>query len=56
MTRGYDLIVIGSGRRAAVQAVKLGRSVVVVVEKMPRLGGVSVHIGTSRPRPCARPR
>ncbi len=48
MTRDYDLIVIGSGpsgRRAAVQAAKLGRSV-LVVEKMPRLGGVSVHTGT----------
>ncbi len=48
MTRDYDLIVIGSGpsgRRAAVQGAKLGRSV-LVVEKMPRLGGVSVHTGT----------
>jgi NAD(P) transhydrogenase len=48
MTRDYDLIVIGSGpsgRRAAVQAAKLGRSV-LVIEKMPRLGGVSVHTGT----------
>ena len=48
MTRDYDLIVIGSGpsgRRAAVQAAKLGRSV-LVVEKMKHLGGVSVHTGT----------
>ena len=44
----YDLIVIGSGpagRRAAVQAAKLGRSV-LVVEGRRRLGGVSVHTGT----------
>lgn len=48
MTWDYDLIVIGSGpsgRRAAVQAAKLGKSV-LVVEKTPRLGGVSVHTGT----------
>ena len=44
----YDLIVIGSGpsgRRAAVQGAKLGRSV-LVVEKGRRVGGVSVHTGT----------
>ncbi len=44
----YDLVVIGSGpsgRRAAVQAAKLGRSV-LVVEKGHRVGGVSVHTGT----------
>ena len=44
----YDLIVIGSGpsgRRAAVQAAKLGRSV-LVVERSRRVGGVSVHTGT----------
>ncbi len=48
MLREYDLIVIGSGpsgRRAAVQAAKLGKNV-LVVEKQPRLGGVSVHTGT----------
>jgi len=48
MDRSYDLVVIGSGpsgRRAAVQAAKLGRSV-LVIEKDPRLGGVSVHTGT----------
>jgi NAD(P) transhydrogenase len=47
MTR-HDLIVIGSGpagRRAAIQAAKLGRSV-LVVEKGRRVGGVSVHTGT----------
>ena len=46
--RDYDLIVIGSGpsgRRAAIQAAKLGRSV-LVVEKGRRVGGVSVHTGT----------
>src|SRR5579864_7486885 len=44
----YELIVIGSGpsgRRAAVQAAKLGRSV-LVVENRFRVGGVSVHTGT----------
>ena len=44
----HDLIVIGSGpagRRAAVQAAKLGRSVLVVEDRM-RVGGVSVHTGT----------
>jgi NAD(P) transhydrogenase len=44
----YDLLVIGSGpagRRAAVQAAKLGKSV-IVADKGRRLGGVSVHTGT----------
>lgn len=44
----YDLIVIGSGpagRRAAVQAAKLKKSV-LVVEKGRRIGGVCVHTGT----------
>lgn len=44
----YDLIVIGSGpagRRAAIQAAKFGRSV-LVVERGRRVGGVSVHTGT----------
>ena len=44
----FDLIVIGSGpagRRAAVQAAKIGRSV-LVVERGRRVGGVSVHTGT----------
>src|SRR6187200_3426415 len=44
----YDMIVIGSGpsgRRAAIQSAKLGRSV-LVVDKGRRLGGVSVHTGT----------
>ncbi len=44
----YDYIVIGSGpagRRAAIQAAKLGRSV-LVIEKGRRVGGVSVHTGT----------
>lgn len=44
----YDLVVIGSGpagRRAAVQAAKFGRKV-LVVERGRRLGGVSVHTGT----------
>ncbi len=44
----YEMLVIGSGpsgRRAAVQAAKLGRSV-LVVDRGRRLGGVSVHTGT----------
>ncbi len=44
----YDMIVIGSGpagRRAAVQAAKFGKSV-LVVDKGRRIGGVSVHTGT----------
>ncbi len=44
----YDFIVIGSGpagKRGAVQAAKLGKSV-LVVEKGRRIGGVSVHTGT----------
>jgi NAD(P) transhydrogenase len=44
----YDMLVIGSGpsgRRAAVQSAKLGKSV-LVTDKGRRLGGVSVHTGT----------
>jgi NAD(P) transhydrogenase len=44
----HDLIVIGSGpagRRAAVQAAKLRKSV-LIVEKGQRVGGVCVHTGT----------
>lgn len=44
----YDLLVIGSGpsgRRAAIQAAKLGKSV-LVIERGRRVGGVSVHTGT----------
>ncbi|MEK1929946.1 MAG: Si-specific NAD(P)(+) transhydrogenase [Pararhizobium sp.] len=44
----YDLVVVGSGpagRRAAIQAAKLGRKV-LVVEQGKRVGGVSVHTGT----------
>src|SRR5579862_8868240 len=44
----YDMIVVGSGpagRRAAIQAAKINRSV-LVVEKGRRVGGVSVHTGT----------
>jgi NAD(P) transhydrogenase len=44
----YDLIVIGSGpagRRAAIQAAKLGHSVLVIENRL-RVGGVSVHTGT----------
>jgi NAD(P) transhydrogenase len=44
----YEMLVIGSGpsgRRAAIQSAKLGKSV-LVVDKGRRLGGVSVHTGT----------
>jgi NAD(P) transhydrogenase len=44
----YDLIVIGSGpagRRAAIQAAKLNKRV-LVIERGRRVGGVSVHTGT----------
>ncbi|MFZ4689328.1 MAG: Si-specific NAD(P)(+) transhydrogenase [Polymorphobacter sp.] len=44
----YDLVVIGSGpsgRRAAIQSAKIGKRV-LVIEKDPRVGGVSVHTGT----------
>lgn len=46
--RNYDLIVIGSGpagQRAAVQAAKLGKSV-VVIDKHRDLGGVAINTGT----------
>ena len=45
----YDFVVIGSGpagRRAAIQAAKLEKKV-LVIEKGTRVGGVSVHTGTS---------
>jgi NAD(P) transhydrogenase len=48
MAQHYDLIVIGSGpagRRAAVQAAKLKKSV-LVIERGQRVGGVCVHTGT----------
>ncbi|MGI9420174.1 MAG: Si-specific NAD(P)(+) transhydrogenase [Geminicoccaceae bacterium] len=44
----YDLIVIGSGpagRRASIQAAKLGKSV-LVIDRRSQVGGVSVHTGT----------
>ena len=43
----YELVVLGSGpsgRRAAIQAAKLGRKVLVIENRAP--GGVSVHTGT----------
>ncbi|MFA9420914.1 MAG: Si-specific NAD(P)(+) transhydrogenase [Gammaproteobacteria bacterium] len=48
MTTHYDFIAIGSGpagKRAAIQAAKLGKSV-LLVEKNAVVGGVSVHTGT----------
>jgi NAD(P) transhydrogenase len=44
----YDFVVLGSGpagRRAAVQAAKLGKKV-LVVDNRSQVGGVSVHTGT----------
>lgn len=44
----FDMIVLGSGpsgRRAAIQSAKIGKSV-LVIEKGGRVGGVSVHTGT----------
>ncbi len=44
----YDFVVLGSGpagRRAAVQAAKLGKSVLVIDDRA-RVGGVSAHTGT----------
>ncbi|OLP59980.1 NAD(P)(+) transhydrogenase [Xaviernesmea oryzae] len=44
----FDLVVVGSGpagRRAAIQAAKLGKKV-LVIEQGKRVGGVSVHTGT----------
>jgi NAD(P) transhydrogenase len=46
--QSFDFIVIGSGpsgRRAAIQAAKIGKRV-LVIEKGRRVGGVSVHTGT----------
>ena len=48
MTEHFEFIVIGSGpagRRAAIQAAKINKSV-LVVDKGRRVGGVSVHTGT----------
>ena len=48
LTNKYDLIVIGSGpggRRAAIQAAKFSKKV-LVIEKSEIVGGVSVHTGT----------
>src|SRR6201991_2252449 len=48
MAQHYDFIVLGSGpsgKRAAVQAAKLGKQV-LVIEDRRRVGGVSVHTGT----------
>lgn len=44
----YDFVVLGSGpagRRAAIQAAKLGHSVLVIDDRS-KVGGVSVHTGT----------
>lgn len=44
----FDLLVVGSGpggRRAAIQAAKLGQDA-AVIERNPAVGGVSVHTGT----------
>ena len=44
----YDVVVVGAGpagQRAAVQAAKLGASV-VVIETRPTIGGAAIHGGT----------
>ena len=44
----YDLVVIGSGpagQRGAIQAAKLGRSV-LLIENFTRIGGACLHTGT----------
>lgn len=46
--REYDVIVVGSGpggQKAALQAAKLGKKV-VIVERSPYLGGAGIHTGT----------
>jgi NAD(P) transhydrogenase len=46
--KNFDMVVLGSGpsgRRAAIQAAKLGHSV-LIVDNRERVGGVSVHTGT----------
>ena len=48
LSHHFDFLVIGSGpagRRAAIQAAKLGKNV-LLVERGRRVGGVSVHTGT----------
>ncbi len=48
MSQHYDLVVIGSGpagQRAAVQAAKINKRV-VVIERGREIGGVAVHTGT----------
>ena len=56
MTDTYEFAVIGSGpagRRAAVQAAKLGHSV-LVIEKDAQVGGYVSTPAPSRRKPCAR--
>ena len=51
MNLHYDMIVIGSGpagKRAAIQAAKVGKRV-VLIEKNEVVGGVTVHPGTIPP-------
>ena len=46
--RKFDFVVIGSGpagQKAAIQAAKLGKQV-ALIERAPKVGGVSVHTGT----------
>ncbi|MCK5220867.1 MAG: FAD-dependent oxidoreductase, partial [Candidatus Aminicenantes bacterium] len=45
----YEIAVIGSGpsgQRAAIQAAKAGKKVVVIDNRILKLGGVSLHTGT----------
>jgi len=48
-TKKYELAIIGSGpsgQRAAIQAAKAGKKVVVIDNRVSKLGGVSLHTGT----------
>ncbi|MFM9913362.1 MAG: Si-specific NAD(P)(+) transhydrogenase [Methylophilaceae bacterium] len=48
MSQNYDMLVVGSGpggKRAAIQAAKLGKKV-AIIEKLRIIGGVTVHTGT----------
>ena len=48
IAKHFDMLIIGSGpagKRAAVQAAKLGKDV-AIIERSDQVGGVSVHTGT----------
>ena len=56
MPYDYDCLVIGSGpagQRAAIQASKLGKSV-LLIERQAVVGGVCINTGTIPSRHCAK--